>query len=84
MAMFVSVAKILRLEKSTEHIYEVILINTEPSHVKSGADLHGKENVILFYFFFLRAVESKREVPRGIRNSKVRRQDKFRRDWSRH
>ena len=27
---------------------------------------------------------SKREVPRGVRNSKVRRQDKFRRDWSRH
>ena len=25
-----------------------------------------------------------REVPRGVRNSKVRRQDKFRRDWSRH
>ena len=29
-------------------------------------------------------VEGKREVPRGVRNSKVRRQDKFRRDWSRH
>ena len=29
-------------------------------------------------------IESKREVPRGVRNSKVRRQDKFRRDWSRH
>ena len=28
--------------------------------------------------------QSKREVPRGVRNSKVRRQDKFRRDWSRH
>ena len=27
---------------------------------------------------------SKREVPRGVRNSKVRRQDKFRKDWSRH
>ena len=27
---------------------------------------------------------SKREVPRDVRNSKVRRQDKFRRDWSRH
>ena len=27
---------------------------------------------------------SKREVPRGVRNSKVRRQDKLRRDWSRH
>ena len=27
---------------------------------------------------------SKREVPRGVRNSKVRRQDKYRRDWSRH
>ena len=26
---------------------------------------------------------SKREVPREVRNSKVRRQDKFRRDWSR-
>ena len=28
--------------------------------------------------------QRKREVPRGVRNSKVRRQDKFRRDWSRH
>ena len=27
---------------------------------------------------------SKREVPRDVRNSKVRRPDKFRRDWSRH
>ena len=27
---------------------------------------------------------SKREVPRGVRNSKVRRQDKFRKDWSQH
>ena len=29
-------------------------------------------------------MRSKREVPRGVRNSKVRRQDKYRRDWSRH
>ena len=29
-------------------------------------------------------LESKREVPRDVRNSKVRRQDKFMRDWSRH
>ena len=28
--------------------------------------------------------KSKREVPRDVRNSKVRRQDKLRRDWSRH
>ena len=52
MAMFLSVAKIFRPLKSTEHIYEVILINTQPRHVKSGADLHGKENVILVDFFF--------------------------------
>ena len=45
MAMFVSVAGIFRRQKSTEQIYEVILINTEPSHVKSGADLPGKETV---------------------------------------
>ena len=32
----------------------------------------------------LHLVLSKREVPRDIRNSRVRRQDKFRRDWSRH
>ena len=51
--MFLSVAKIFRPLKSTELIYEVILINTEPRHVKSGADLHGKENVILVDFFFL-------------------------------
>ena len=48
MAIFLSVAKIFRPLKSTEHIYEVILINTEP---KSGADLHGKENVVLVDFF---------------------------------
>ena len=29
-------------------------------------------------------VKGKREVPRGVRNSKDRRQDKFRRNWSRH
>ena len=45
MAMFLSGAKIFRPEKSTEQIYEVILINMDLSHVKSGADLHGKENV---------------------------------------
>ena len=45
MAMFLNVAKIFRPEKSTEQINEVVLINTEPSHVKYGADLHGKENV---------------------------------------
>ena len=50
--MFLSVAKIFRPLKSTELIYEVILINTEPRHVKSGADLHGKENVILVDFLF--------------------------------
>ena len=33
---------------------------------------------------FLFQFRSKREVPRGVRNSKFRRQDKFRRDWSRH
>ena len=27
---------------------------------------------------------SKREVPSDVRNSKVRKQDKFRRDWSQH
>ena len=32
----------------------------------------------------LHLLKGKREVPRDIRNSKVRRQDKFRRDWSRH
>ena len=52
MALFLSVAKIFRPLKSTEHIYEVILMNTELRHVKPGADLHGKENVILVDFFF--------------------------------
>ena len=33
---------------------------------------------------FMSDLQSKREVPRGVRNSKVRRQDKLRRDWSRH
>ena len=57
MTLFLSVAKIFRPLKSTEHIYEVILINTEPRHVKSGADLHGKENVILVDFFFKGCLE---------------------------
>ena len=43
--MFLSVAKIFRPLKSTKQMYEVILINTEPSHVMSGAYLHGKGNV---------------------------------------
>ena len=50
--MFLSVAKIFRPLKSTELSYEVILTITEPRHVKSGADLHGEENVILVDFFF--------------------------------
>ena len=50
MARFRSATKIFRPEKSTEQIYEVILINTEPSHVMSGADLHGKENLVCFFF----------------------------------
>ena len=29
-------------------------------------------------------LKAKTEVPRDVRNSKVRRQDKFRRDWSQH
>ena len=32
----------------------------------------------------LRKIKGKREVPRDVRNSNVRKQDKFRRDWSRH
>ena len=52
MTMCLSVAKICWPLKSTEHIYEVILTNTELSHVKSGADMQGKENVILVDFFF--------------------------------
>ena len=35
-------------------------------------------------FSLLLLEESKTEVPRDVRNSKVRKQDKFRRDWSRH
>ena len=57
MAMFLSVAKIFRPQKSTEKIYESTLINTEPSHIKSRADLDGKENVTLVGFFFFRAAE---------------------------
>ena len=29
-------------------------------------------------------IQSQTEVPRGVQNSKVRKQDKLRRDWSRH
>ena len=42
MAMYPSVTKIFQPQIITEQIYEVILINTEPSRVKHGADLHGK------------------------------------------
>ena len=38
----------------------------------------------IFKEHFHRHTKHKREVPRGVQNSKVRRQDKFRRDWSRH
>ena len=34
--------------------------------------------------FFSTKHERKREVPRGVRNSTVRRQDKFGKDWYRH
>ena len=36
------------------------------------------DHILLLVF-----VQCNREVPRGVRNSKVWRQDKFRRDWSR-
>ena len=39
---------------------------------------------MFLYQLLIIACLSKREVPRGVRNSKVRRQDKFRKDWSRH
>ena len=35
-------------------------------------------------FIFEIWIEGKTEVPRDVRNSKVRKQDKFRRDWSQH
>ena len=41
-------------------------------------------NIITFIYIHFVIIPSKREVPRDVRNSKVRRQDKFRRDWSRH
>ena len=42
-------------------------------------------DIIVITMYFMGPFKiSKREVPRGVRNSKVRRQDKFRRDWSRH
>ena len=31
-----------------------------------------------------RLIQAKTEVPRDVRNSKVRKQDKIRRDWSQH
>ena len=49
MAMFLSVAKNISAIKTTEQIYVVILTNTEPSHVKCGADLHEKECNFLLY-----------------------------------
>ena len=32
----------------------------------------------------MKFLSAKTEVPRDVRNSKVRRQDKFKRDWSQH
>ena len=48
---------------------------SEPVHITSSEIIHNN---------YMHYPRSKREVPRGVRNSKVRRQDKFRRDWSRH
>ena len=46
MAMYPSVTKNTSATKTTEQIYEVILINTEPSHLKHGAYLHGKKHYL--------------------------------------
>ena len=36
------------------------------------------------FLYLILCVKGKTEVPRDVRNSKVRKQDKFRRDWSQH
>ena len=64
-------------------------IHDEPCHL---LDTLAFQWIRFFFYFFIfqsrkkwrYRLSSKREVPRGVRNSKVRRQDKFRRDWSRH
>ena len=39
---------------------------------------------LMFILQLTDIIKAKTEVPRDVRNSKVRRQDKFRRDWSQH
>ena len=58
-----------------------LLFVSDISHILS---VNGYLLVEQLYKFLGAGVKGKREVPRGVRNSKVRRQDKFRRDWSRH
>ena len=50
MAMFLSVAKKISATKATDQIYEVILTNTERSHVKCGADLLSSLLRLIRYF----------------------------------
>ena len=53
-------------------------------HIKGEEDsrdnLHSLQQLICPLY----SDSSKTEVPRGVLNSKVRKQDKFRRDWSHH
>ena len=43
-----------------------------------------KAHPLIIVYIFAKFAEQKTEVPRDVRNSKVRRQDKLRRHWSRH
>ena len=64
-----------------------ILTKMEIEHYKTHCAKYKSLSIKQQNFYFKcisQAMLSKREVPRDVQNSKVRRQDKFRRDWSRH
>ena len=63
---------------------EVIRITEATNRTKHNTNKHIKPCWPLRNIVTRKQIEGKREVPRDVRNSKVRRQDKFRRDWSRH
>ena len=65
------ILKFLCLENETGSLYCKIMHHDQ---TKRGGN---KSN-------YIQINERKREVPRDVRNSKVRKQDKVRRDWSRH
>ena len=80
-----NVGLVLSYAKLLLSSWKTYMCNLKAWFINRFGDSYGhKLFSTLFLFCYDRDFTSKREVPRGVRNSKVRRQDKFRRDWSRH